>query len=275
MLHYKDFETYFAEFAASFIFATTLFFSAVANVSQPAIPYAFCKMMIGFAFEELTIKHANPAITFSCACIGLFSLRSALAYMLCQTVGYLAAGGITILLYGSTAFYKVYEKTKPVKETSGIELLLLETIVSIILSVVIIENVIYAKGLYINSTNTNNTNNTNYNINLYNNTNSNTNYTNYNTNSNKYYNNNVYNYNYNYLYTTQRYRRNKYMVSFTIGAITGVGSIIASASEGGSFNVAYILAVYIYSNRYSRIWAYIVGDFIGSIIAGIIVRYML
>lgn len=200
-MHYKDFETYFAEFAASFIFAMTINLAIISDVSQPAIANAFAKATIGYAFENLTIKHANPAITLSCACIGLFSFASAFLYMFFQTCGYIAAAGISRLLYPKR-YYVVFEGTQP---AMGNQIIFLELFVSLFLSIVIVENIIFSKGLI----------------------------------------------HYDSKYTTIGFGISKEVIPFNIGAMTAVGAILASTYEGGAFNISFIFATFLVSNKYS------------------------
>ena len=225
VMHYRDFETYLAEFAATFILGIVINFAKVANVSQPSVPVFLAKSSIGFSFENLTLKHANPATTFACSLIGLLSLKSAFIYMLFQIVGFVTAAGISRLLYKDD-FFVVYDSTQP---TSGMRLFALELIVSIILNILVIENIIYAKELaWLNRK-----------------------------------------------LCTKSFKRSIISAPFSIGAATAVGSILASVSEGGSFNPGFVFATFLVSNRYSHLWQYLVADFIGSVVGAFIVNNIL
>ncbi|ORD93479.1 AQP [Enterospora canceri] len=142
-MNYRNYECFVAEFMASLIFSIVANFAIVTNVANAAVAIALAKMSIGYSFEHLTLRHVNPAVTVACALIGLLHFKSAFVFIIFQIIGFICGSGITRLLFGKE-YLRVYETTQP---TSSVRIIALEFGVSFLLALVVIENLVYAKGL--------------------------------------------------------------------------------------------------------------------------------
>lgn len=100
LMQYKNFETYLAEYVASFIYGFAYNTATINKIEYPALVSAFCKVSIGYAFDRLTLKHINPSITLAAAAINLIEIKTALLYILCQVLGFTSASALSRLLYG-------------------------------------------------------------------------------------------------------------------------------------------------------------------------------
>lgn len=128
---------------ASFIYGISYNLAITTGVKYVALVMLGAKCSIGYAFENLTLKHCNPSVTLGCTFIGLLNIYTGIIYILFQIIGFICSAGITRLLYHDK-YIIVYQKMQP---ESGFRIFLLEFFVNLLLGIIIIENIVYATGL--------------------------------------------------------------------------------------------------------------------------------
>ena len=142
-MQYKYFKSYLAEFMASFIYGIAYNFAVITKVESIALVMLGVKCSIGYAFENLTLKHCNPSVTLGCTFIGLLNIYTGIIYVLFQVAGFICSAGIARLLYHDK-YIIVYQK---MQAESSVRIFLLEFFVNLLLGIIIIENIVYATGL--------------------------------------------------------------------------------------------------------------------------------
>ncbi|KAL6120564.1 hypothetical protein NUSPORA_02684 [Nucleospora cyclopteri] len=133
-------KSYIAEFFASFIFCFAISMAQGNKVPNVVFVVTFVKIAISFAFENLTLKYTNPAITFAVAVIGLLNIKQALKYIFFQICGFIAGSGLSRFLLGKN-YIIVYQNTQ---SQDLHQLFFLELCVNITTSIIITENIIFS-----------------------------------------------------------------------------------------------------------------------------------